>query len=59
MHQYHPVNAVLSTGDAKLSISKVPYKGGDKKPSYPDIINSNIKVGQRAHALIETCTCTC
>jgi hypothetical protein len=38
------VSAVLSTGDVKWAISKTPYKGGDKKPSYPDIVNSNIKV---------------
>jgi hypothetical protein len=37
--------AVLTTGDAKWAISKVPYKGGDVKPSYPNIVNSNIKVG--------------
>jgi hypothetical protein len=39
-----PITAVLTTGDAKWAISKVPYKGGDVKPSYPDIVNSNIKV---------------
>ncbi len=37
--------AVLSTGDVKWAISKVAYKGGDKKPSFPDIVNSNIRVG--------------
>jgi hypothetical protein len=35
---------VLSTGDAKLGISKVPYAGGDKNPPYADVVNSNIKV---------------
>ncbi len=39
-----PISAVLTTGDAKWAISKVPYKGGDVKPSYPDVINSNIRV---------------
>jgi hypothetical protein len=38
------VAAVLSTGDAKLSLSKTRYKGEDKVPSYPDVVNSNIKV---------------
>jgi hypothetical protein len=42
-----PISAVLTTGDAAWAISKVPYKGGDVKPSYPDIINSNIKVSCR------------
>jgi hypothetical protein len=40
-----PISAVLTTGDAAWAISKVPYKGGDVKPSYPDIVNSNIRVG--------------
>lgn len=43
--QNSPISAVISTGDAKLAISKVPYTGGDKKPSYPDIVNSNVQVG--------------
>jgi hypothetical protein len=38
------VSVVLSTGDAKWAISKTPYKGGDKDPSYPNIVNSNIPV---------------
>jgi hypothetical protein len=38
------ISAVMTTGDAKWAISKVPYKGGDVKPSYPNIINSHIKV---------------
>ncbi len=40
-----PMTAVLSTGNVSWAISKTPYKGGDAKPSYPDIVNSNIKVG--------------
>jgi hypothetical protein len=39
------VVAVLSTGNVSWAISKTPYKGGDVRPSYPDIVNSNIKVG--------------
>jgi hypothetical protein len=48
-----PYTAVLSTGDVRWAISQVKYNGGDKVPTYPNIVNSNISVsgtaGQAPH----------